>query len=410
MNLEQLYTVDDVAKFTNLTTRTIRNYLKEGTLKGKKIGGQWRFTMQNITELLNDSNAKIEMIDTYEQYLMDFVNGINTDISGEIQICTIADYYCPVTELASQLSQSFSDFISTYTDDTNFAKYNYYYNEREQKARYIFFGTPDYIIKTMEILQNVWEQLNVNQDCFSAKAENYEKGRPEYPTEFAAYLYNDLGMTKNDIIADIGSGTGKMSKLFLEKGNKVFCVEPNRDMRSLSDKLLNHYKYYVSVAKPAEDTGLKSNSIDYIVCGNAYDYFDRHLAKPEFKRILKKGGKVIVTYYGQYNVQHSNELEELNSKYALKNTSAIPQKNRDFSDIFQKDKYIEKIFEHTFYESYDDFFAGCMSYSGAPKPNDENYNLYCDGLKNIFDNFKTNDKIKCIFRLKCLVGNVDDLN
>ncbi|HEX2945606.1 MAG TPA: methyltransferase domain-containing protein [Clostridia bacterium] len=409
MNLEQLYTVDDVARFTNLTTRTIRNYLKEGTLKGKKIGGQWRFTMLNITELLNDSNAKIDMSNANEQYLMDFVNGVNTDISGEIQICTIADYYCHVTELASQLSQSFSEVISAYADGSNLAKYNYYYNEHEQKARYIFFGTPDYIISTMRILQDVWEQLNVNQECFSDKAENYEKGRPEYPPEFIAYLYNDLGISKSDVIADIGSRTGKMSKLFLEKGNRVFCVEPNRDMRNLSNDRLNHYKHYVSVPKPAEDTGIKSNSIDYIVCGNTYDYFDRHLAKPEFKRILKKDGKVIVTYYGP-DLEYSSELAELNSKYALKNTSALPQKNRDFSDIFRKDRFVEKIFEHTFFESYDDFIAGCMSFSGAPKPKDENYNLYCDGLKNIFDNFKTNDKLKCTFRLRCLIGSVDDLN
>lgn len=410
MNLEKLYTVDDIADFTNLTTRTIRNYLKEGILKGKKIGGQWRFTKQNIDELLNDNNAKVEMIDTNNQFLMDFVNGINTDISGELQICTIVDYYCPVIEFASQLSQNFSDVISGSTDNKNYAKYNYYYNEHEQKARYIFFGTPDYIIKTMEILRTVWEQLNINQGCFTDRAENYLKGRPEYPAEFIEYLYNELGISKNDSIADIGSGTGKMSKLFLEKGNKVFCVEPNIDMRSLSNELLNHYKHYVSIAKPAEDTGIKSNVVDYIVCGNSYDYFDRNLAKPEFKRILKKTGKVIVTYYGQQNEKVSEEIEELNSKYGLKQTYTIPQKNRDFSDIFTKDKFIEKIFEHKFSESYEDFIAGCLSSSHAPKPNTENYNLYCDGLKKIFNNNKTNEKLELTFRLKCLIGNVDDLN
>ncbi|MGM8370207.1 helix-turn-helix domain-containing protein, partial (plasmid) [Clostridium perfringens] len=45
-NFEKLYTIEDIAKMTRLTSRTIRNYLKDGILEGKKIGGQWRFTMK----------------------------------------------------------------------------------------------------------------------------------------------------------------------------------------------------------------------------------------------------------------------------------------------------------------------------------------------------------------------------
>jgi len=40
MEFKKLYTVEDVAKMTGLTTRTIRNYIKDGKLKGKKIGVQ----------------------------------------------------------------------------------------------------------------------------------------------------------------------------------------------------------------------------------------------------------------------------------------------------------------------------------------------------------------------------------
>jgi excisionase family DNA binding protein len=43
---EKMYTVEDIAQITSMTARTIRNYLKDGTLKGRKIGGQWRFTQK----------------------------------------------------------------------------------------------------------------------------------------------------------------------------------------------------------------------------------------------------------------------------------------------------------------------------------------------------------------------------
>jgi excisionase family DNA binding protein len=50
---EQFYTVADVARVTGLTSRTIRNYLKDGTLRGQKIGVQWRFTEDEVKKLFS---------------------------------------------------------------------------------------------------------------------------------------------------------------------------------------------------------------------------------------------------------------------------------------------------------------------------------------------------------------------
>ena len=50
---EKYYTVADVAQVTGLTSRTIRNYLKDGTLTGQKIGVQWRFTEEEIRKLFS---------------------------------------------------------------------------------------------------------------------------------------------------------------------------------------------------------------------------------------------------------------------------------------------------------------------------------------------------------------------
>ncbi len=50
---EKLYTVADVARVTGMTSRTIRNYLKDGTLTGQKIGVQWRFTEDEVQKLFS---------------------------------------------------------------------------------------------------------------------------------------------------------------------------------------------------------------------------------------------------------------------------------------------------------------------------------------------------------------------
>lgn len=53
MEFEKLYTAEDVAQITGLTLRTIRNYIKDGRLKGRRIGVQWRFTAADIQALFD---------------------------------------------------------------------------------------------------------------------------------------------------------------------------------------------------------------------------------------------------------------------------------------------------------------------------------------------------------------------
>jgi excisionase family DNA binding protein len=90
---EKLYTVEDIAKMTGFTSRTIRNYLKDGSLQGSKIGGQWRFTMENIKKLFNNGILLIDISRKNRQRILNFINDTNTDIQGKIQVCTIIDYY-----------------------------------------------------------------------------------------------------------------------------------------------------------------------------------------------------------------------------------------------------------------------------------------------------------------------------
>ena len=58
---DDLYSISDIAKITKLTDRTIRNYLAKGNLKGKKIGGQWRFTKSDIYALFNNDKFEDDM-------------------------------------------------------------------------------------------------------------------------------------------------------------------------------------------------------------------------------------------------------------------------------------------------------------------------------------------------------------
>lgn len=158
MEYEKLYTVEDIAQMTMLTTRTIRNYLKDGLLTGKKIGGQWRFTQKDIEALFSSSTMNTDMSNSRRQEVMDFMDGINTDMDGTIQICTIVDYYCPDTTIAKRLSDSYCNIISNLQVNTQH-KYYFEYIDKEQKARYTFMGSPAFIKDAVTIAEQEWNRI-----------------------------------------------------------------------------------------------------------------------------------------------------------------------------------------------------------------------------------------------------------
>src|SRR5258708_1483330 len=97
---------------------------------------------------------------------------------------------------------------------------------------------------------------------FSSRVENYIKYRPGYPRQISALLQRECGLTPASVVADIGSGTGILTRLFLENGNSVLGVEPNQEMREAAERLLGEYPKFQSVAGTAEATTLASQSID----------------------------------------------------------------------------------------------------------------------------------------------------
>ena len=132
---------------------------------------------------------------------------------------------------------------------------------------------------------------------FLGKAEVYSMHRPRYPKEILAALSKAIDFDQEKVVADIGSGTGILSALFLENGNMVYCVEPNRDMRKAAeDNLSDFASRFVSVVGKAEDTRLPDRCADLATAGQALHWFDLGATRKEFARILRPGGHVAIVY------------------------------------------------------------------------------------------------------------------
>ena len=232
-----------------------------------------------------------------------------------------------------------------------------------------------------------------NEDRFAGKADIYKKFRPTYPKEFIDYLYSQVGFSRESVIADIGSGTGIFSRLLIEQGSFVYCVEPNEDMRRVAEQDLSEYKNFVSVNAPAENTGLQDNSVDFITAAQAAHWFDREAFKAECRRVLKPGGKVAIIWN-----MRDFESEIVRKDYAIREKYCVDRKglgdgsglSKNTPDYFFADKICEmKIFRNDLQFDRENFIGRNLSASYAPREDTdpEKYHGLVRELGELFDEY-----------------------
>ncbi|MGD0477139.1 MAG: class I SAM-dependent methyltransferase [Nitrososphaerales archaeon] len=178
---------------------------------------------------------------------------------------------------------------------------------------------------------------------FQGRADIYAKYRPSYPIGVLLTLRREIGFDQERVVADIGSGTGILSELFLENGNRVYCVEPNEDMRRVAEERLRRYApRYISVNGTAEATNLKSDSIDLVAVGQALHWFDVEKTRAEFARILRRGGYVSIVYNHR---KREGGVEEAYGRVIdrfAKNRAAVPEVDDAYVARFLKNREFKK--------------------------------------------------------------------
>lgn len=201
-------------------------------------------------------------------------------------------------------------------------------------------------------------------------------------------LEAECGLTAASVIADLGSGTGLFTEMFLKHGTQVFGVEPNAEMRHAGEQALQAYPGFKSVQGTAEQTTLADHSVDFVVAGQAFHWFDRKKARTEFERVLKPGGWVVLAWNG-YRVDSSRMMsayQDLGSRYGT-----------DYSEVQRE---VVSIDVETFYApgeckcarfsfrqrfDYDGLEGRLLSSSYAPEPDHPSYQPMIRDLHSLFE-------------------------
>lgn len=233
---------------------------------------------------------------------------------------------------------------------------------------------------------------------FSNRVENYVKYRPTYPVAVLARLREEKVLSENAVLADIGSGTGISSKLFLENGHEVFGVEPNTEMRVAAEHYLKEEKSFHSVIGTAEDTNLKNNSVDLVLAGQAFHWFDSEKAKVEFKRILKPEGNVVLMWNNRrtdssdFLKSYEDLLNYFGTDYKKVNHRNISEQH--FDSFFGKDKWKSFSIENYFDLDFEATKGRLFSSSYVPAENHPESSFMIDVLKKVFNRYQVNGLVR----------------
>lgn len=128
---------------------------------------------------------------------------------------------------------------------------------------------------------------------FEAAAEIYEAARPGYSADALARLREGLGLSAGMVVAELGAGTGKLTRELLAAGAAIVAVEPVAAMRDVFTALLPQV---TMVAATAEDLPLRAASIDAVAVGQAFHWFDARSALVEIHRVLAPGGRLAMVW------------------------------------------------------------------------------------------------------------------
>jgi SAM-dependent methyltransferase len=241
---------------------------------------------------------------------------------------------------------------------------------------------------------------------FSDRVENYAKYRPGYPDEMIRYFQTLVRLPAT--IADLGSGTGILTRQLLKSGYQVYAVEPNEGMRREAERTSSDWPAFRSVCGTAEATTLASESVDFVTCAQAFHWFDRGKTRLEICRILKETGVTALIWN-----ERLDDASPVNRAYDGLLRGMAP----DYQNLSHRQVGLEEI--RTFFVpgevrfrtfpndqvlDREGFFGRLLSSSYVPNVGHSGHREIMDGAEEIFKAHNVNGRITFDCETKVYIG------
>jgi SAM-dependent methyltransferase len=241
---------------------------------------------------------------------------------------------------------------------------------------------------------------------YSKKASKYARYRWEYAPAAIDVLCQQAQLSNHSWVADLGAGTGILTRALAPRVERIFAIEPDPEMlREAEDGLLGATNC-VLIAASAEATTLTDHSVDAVVVAQAIHWFDPESTRRELGRILKPGGWLaLLRNYGT-DPKLGRAMADLNSPdYGASDSPLTPPDSPPPPDYYFGSGHFEKrTFPFTCEQNWKSFLGALTSASFMP---DEDhplfYRLEC-AARQIFDHFGNAGSLTIVGETELILG------
>lgn len=256
-------------------------------------------------------------------------------------------------------------------------------------------------------------------DYESAK---YYDSLPRFSKEVYEYL-KKIGVY-NKVVADVGSGTGRLAIDLLKNNNKVYAIEPDSNMRTICENKCNKYKNFISIDGNDANMNIPNNSVDYVLVSQSYHRFEPKLFKKECNRVLKDRDNVIILWYrvnfekpifAEMLTSIKKNYKDYQTRYESDEITGAKieeiENNNDATEFFSGNSHMENIISKSFL-NLEEFINLGLSLALFPITHKMNNvseilkqetfkkNNYINDLKKIFNKYAVKNKIELEFNVQ----------
>lgn len=239
---------------------------------------------------------------------------------------------------------------------------------------------------------------------FDGKAETYARNRLDYSPQAIEAIVNAAGLGTTSAIADLGAGTGMLTRHFVGRVGQVFAIEPNDDMRALALSRLQGLESWRVMKATAHDTGLPDHSVDAVVAGRALRWFDPKPTQAEIRRILRPGGWLVALATPARDPHSRAALKRLRDmRISQHDASRHHKRELVLSTYFEGDDNLRFAYPCVAYETWPEFLGRMQSMSFAPQSGHTNHADFERVAREIFEGSATDGTLRVDYATEVLM-------
>jgi ubiquinone/menaquinone biosynthesis C-methylase UbiE len=210
---------------------------------------------------------------------------------------------------------------------------------------------------------------------YSTKAQKYAKYRWDFAMSAVEAIVEMTHLDNQSVIADIGAGTGILTRHFTNCAHQIYAVEPNQEMRDILIENMADKSNVSVINGCAENTLLANDSVDLITAAQAIHWFDPEPAKKEMLRILKDDGWLVLLRNYPVNQAYNEAVGSLISEHygADFSVAAERPKPKPTDYYYGTDHFRTLTFPFHFNQSWKGFIGALTTASFMP---DEDHPLF----------------------------------